>query len=77
MSDQVQIEMIRAAAAFLTGVPALIAAWFTFRTNRSIKRVEKNTDGLTSQLVALKGEAENAKGNLAGRAELKEENKNL
>lgn len=45
------------------------------RTDENVSRIEANTNHLASELVKVTGTAENAKGNLEGRAELKDEQK--
>lgn len=75
MSDTVIIEIFRDAAAIITALAAFVAAVISYRNGKKIETVSSNVDGKMEQLIAVTGAAEKAKGNLEGRAELKEESK--
>lgn len=68
MSDVVTIALIAA-------VPGVISSILAYLTHEKVEVVRKDVNSKMAELVKTTGEAEHAKGNLEGRAELKEEQK--
>ena len=69
MSDAVEIALIVSIAPTLTAIIGIIAIL------KKIEVVRNDVNSKMSELVRTTGEAEKAKGNLEGRAQLKEEQK--
>jgi hypothetical protein len=62
-------------AQLLTAIAACIGAVSSLRNSRKLSKVERATDGLTTQLVASTAKASNAEGRAAGLEQGREEGK--
>lgn len=67
------VQLATGVFAYLAKQKAADAERQSKENSKDLKQVKKQTNHITEQLVKETGEASQAKGNLAGRAELKEE----
>lgn len=65
-------QLITSIATLLAAIASIV---MSYRNSLKIEQVHQATNGLTSRLVAVTADASKAEGNLEGRAELKQEQK--
>lgn len=65
-------EFMFATGIFINAILALLSYIESRRTSKDIKVLEQNTNSIKDALIKTTGEAEHAKGKLAGAAEERE-----
>ncbi len=80
MTDTVTITLIGAVFSFFTAALSVVSAYINTRIKKDVKEtkdaivtLEKNTNSIKDDLVALTRKSSHAEGKLEGRAELKDE----
>jgi len=77
MTDLVAVALITAIPGSLGAIGGIVAGWFSYKASGHAKEaavtskaVERNTDGLHTELMNLNEKSARAEGNLEGRKDL-------
>lgn len=73
MTENVTLEIIKTVGIVITTIFSFAGLVYTVKSKNKVEEYHREVNGKVSKLLEVTGEAEKAKGNLEGRAELKEE----